>query len=96
MQRLTDLAAPVMTFAREWCDVGPDNSIITKDLYSAYQVWCKETGQKPQAAHMFGKELNDAVPSLTTKGHGVRRTYHGIAMSATGSKLLAEALKAVG
>ena len=95
VQRMTDLAAPVMTFVREWCEVGP-GSIKTKDLYGAYQVWSKETGQRPRAAHMFGKELFDAVPSLTTKGHGVRRTYHGIALSATGSELLAEALKAVG
>jgi putative DNA primase/helicase len=92
IQRMADLAAPIATFAREWCEVGPGRSIKVKELYRAYQAWSKETGQKPQPAHLFGKELHDACPSLVAMGHGHRRTYVGIGLSATGSQLLAESL----
>ena len=93
VQRMADLAAPIATFAREWCEVGPGRSIKVKELYRAYQAWSKETGQKPQPAHLFGKELHDACPSLVAMGHGHRRTYVGIGLSATGSQLLAESLR---
>jgi putative DNA primase/helicase len=93
VQRMADLAAPIATFAREWCEVAPGRSIKVKELYRAYQAWSKETGQKPQPAHLFGKELHDACPSLVAMGHGHRRTYVGIGLSATGSQLLAECLR---
>jgi putative DNA primase/helicase len=93
VQRMADLAAPIATFAREWCEVGPAKSIKVKELCRAYLAWSKETGQKPQPAFLFGKELHDACPTLATKGHGARRTYVGIGLSATGSQLLDEALR---
>jgi putative DNA primase/helicase len=93
VQRMADLAAPVATFVREWCQVSAGKSIKTRELYQAYQAWSKQSGQKAQPAHMFGKELLDAAPTITTKNRGTRRSYVGVALSATGTKLLAEALQ---
>jgi putative DNA primase/helicase len=91
IQRMADLAAPVASFVREWCEVGPHKSIKVRDLFTAYEAWSKQNGQKTQPAHMFGKELLDALPTSTTKGRGTKRAYVGIALSGDGNKLYAEA-----
>jgi putative DNA primase/helicase len=84
---LEDIAAPVGAFLREWCEQGPDARVKTKELHRAYKSWSEETGQKALAAHMFGKELRDFVPTLHTSGVGARRNYVGVALSAEGREL---------
>jgi putative DNA primase/helicase len=90
IEMLAKLAAPVGAFVDEWCKTGPKLTHNVKDFYAAYTMWAKDVGQKPIPAHMFGKELHDVVPTLTSDKKGPRRKYFGITLSADGVDARAE------
>jgi putative DNA primase/helicase len=84
IELLEHLAAPVQAFVSEWCETGPNETITVKRLYQVYRDWADDTGQKVLAKNMFGKELRDVVPTLTTSQSGARRAYVGVGLSEAG------------
>ncbi len=86
IQLLEHLAAPVKAFVDDWCETGHDRRIKVKEAYRAYKDWADDTGQKALPRNMFGKELRDVVPALTTAQAGARRTYVGVGLSEEGQE----------
>lgn len=67
VQTLEDLAAPVVAFVRERCELEPAAIIRKVDLYHAFSAWCNERGDmRPVDAAVFGVDLLAAFPEVRT------------------------------
>jgi putative DNA primase/helicase len=82
---LRELNSPIHGFISEWCDLtDPHAMIMRKELFSAYQRWCKDQGRDhPGTEQQFGQRLSAAYPSLRsirprTDNPGRARFYQGI------------------
>ena len=66
-------------FMRERCVVSPNVWCIFADLYSAYEEWCKESGEEAESKRRFGARLKERgfLPDNGTRNVAVRR---GIAL----------------
>ncbi len=84
---MMDLASPVSTFIRDWCNVtNPTAEIPRQDLFEAWTVWCRQQGRdQPGAQNIFGRDLRAATPGVRqrqTRQEGDRvRVYVGIALT---------------
>jgi putative DNA primase/helicase len=48
------------TFLRECCNQGPQYSATAKNLYTVFQCWCDESGEKrPANQREFGRALTE-------------------------------------
>jgi putative DNA primase/helicase len=61
---MRDLASPVAAFVRECCAVKADLEIARDTLYAAYKSWCEDSEYPKSGKHVFGRDLQAAVPSL--------------------------------
>jgi putative DNA primase/helicase len=63
---LRELNSPIYAFIAEWCDrTDPEARIARRDLFSAYQRWCKEQGREhPGTEQQFGQRLSAAYPTI--------------------------------
>lgn len=82
---IRELNSPIHAFVSEWCDLtDPESRIMRKDLFHAYQRWCKEQGRDhPGTEQQFGQRLSAAYPSLRstrprTNNPSRARFYNGI------------------
>jgi len=77
-------ASPVAEFVRDRCVVRPDECVGAKELYAAWQSWCREQGiDRPGPATAFGQKLRAAKPALAKRrGAGPDRPveYLGIGL----------------
>ena len=44
-------------FLDDCCLLGPEKQVSSKDLYTAYQRWCQEAGEKPLSQIALTKNL---------------------------------------
>ena len=63
---IRELNSPIHAFISEWCDLSdPDARIMRKELFGAYQRWCKDQGRDhPGTEQQFGQRLSAAYPQL--------------------------------
>ena len=71
----------VNDFVAARCQVGSDALIIAKDLYQAYLVWCRETGQDPLPQRSFGMQLTAQGFQRRRRGKG-RHWWTGVGLLA--------------
>jgi phage/plasmid-associated DNA primase len=94
IKALEEAASPIASFVNDWCVVGPNYSIVMKDLYRAWQAYCKEQGDlKPGPFNHFGAALGEVIPSLHRKGRHPNRCYVGVALSEQGDEAFDEAIQ---
>lgn len=83
-QEIRELMSPLHAFLSEWCDTSdPQATITRKDLFNAYQRWCKDQGRDhPGTEQQFGQRMHAAMPHLRCSRPGTDgprpRVYHGI------------------
>lgn len=83
-QEIRELMSPLHAFLADWCDLtDPHATISRRDLFSAYQRWCKEQGRDhPGTEQQFGQRMNAAMPHIRCSRPGTvgtrPRIYHGI------------------
>jgi putative DNA primase/helicase len=75
------MASPVLAFTRDCCNVGPNYTVWSDNLYEAWKAWCHKEGRTITSNRaMFGRDLVAALPTLRRReGEGRRRYYEGIA-----------------
>jgi putative DNA primase/helicase len=85
IQELSDLSSPILAFLRERCTQGPEHTVSTKSLYTAWCQWCEEQGRDyPGNLQSFGRDLRAAVPGLSLVQPGTdwgrQRMYQGVTL----------------
>jgi putative DNA primase/helicase len=61
------LAAPVRAFVRDRCEVKAGVWATLDDLWSEWKEWADDEGRSdPGSKHWFARNLQSAVPGLTT------------------------------
>lgn len=83
VQELADLSSPISAFLRDQCTQGPEHTVSTKLLYTAWCRWCDDQGRDyPGNLQSFGRDLRAAVPGLSLvqpRINGERhRMYQGV------------------
>lgn len=67
---------------------------MMKELFRAWQYYCKEQGDlKPGAFNQFGAALAEVIPALHRRGRNPRRSYVGVALSEQGEEALDDAVQ---
>jgi putative DNA primase/helicase len=70
-------------FLADRCVIGPTHDVLSKDLRTAYEDWCKDAGEEPFNPTMFGRCLNErGFPSARTHRGRVRK---GLALASSTS-----------
>lgn len=87
---LEGLASPIIAFAREKCDLGPDRQISAAMLFEHWRLWCEANGHQPGTAQTFGRNLAAACPEIVVRrprqgGENRPRIYEGITMRRSGT-----------
>jgi putative DNA primase/helicase len=85
IRELEELGSPVRAFVDAECIVGPDQFVVTEDLFRRWCEWCVMNGRtQPGNAQSLGRDLRAAVPSVrrTRPRDGPDRigTYAGIGL----------------
>ena len=87
MDDLLDLSSPLTAFLRECCDVSPERSIATVDLFDCWRRWCERNGRRhPGTLQSFAKNLRATEPNIetvrATQSHGEReRRFNGVGLN---------------
>ena len=71
----------VQRFVDIQCDVGERNLILAKDLYAAFQEWCRDTGQNDVSQRSFGMQLTAMGLQRRRRGRG-KHWWDGIKLIA--------------
>lgn len=76
-------SAPVKTFVRECCSLGPGKSVSMKQLHAQYVQWAEDTSARHHKANQFSRQLRAAFRSIGSErprqDDGTReRHYTGI------------------
>jgi P4 family phage/plasmid primase-like protien len=56
---------PARAYLEENYEADPEGSVDSKDLYTKYCEWCKETGCRPLGDRRFGKEVARKFPTIS-------------------------------
>ena len=87
---MRDLASPVAAFVRECCILQVDLETARDTLYAAYKEWCEDSEYPKLSKHVFGRDLQAAVPALRNKRVGSNkarvRVYGGIGLGSGGEE----------
>jgi putative DNA primase/helicase len=85
---MRDLASPVAAFVRECCILQADLETARDTLYTAYKEWCEDSEYPKSSKHVFGRDLQAAVPTLRNTRVGPTkarvRVYGGIGLGSEG------------
>ena len=65
-------SSPMKQFLENMCDLGPEQTIATKGLFTAWKFWAEAMGYKPGNQATFGKNLLTAIPTVERKREGSR------------------------
>ena len=65
-------------FLGDCCEITPDDKSTTAALYSAYQGWSEDNGERPMGARTFGRELGDRGFSPCRIGAAQARGWQGV------------------
>lgn len=63
---------PARRFLLETYEEDESGEVSTHEVYQLYRKWCEEHGNKPQAAHAFGREIKKVFPKVEPKRWVVR------------------------
>ena len=72
---------PIWQFVAECATIGPNCSVVKRDLYDAYRHWCSDNGRQYVSSSEFGKQLVNSFKGVKAGKEGSgRRTniYVGI------------------
>lgn len=69
LQDLADLSSPVGEFLRERCDIDPEGSAKTTQVYVAWQLWCAAKGMRATGDNVFGRDLLAAASDVHRVRH---------------------------
>ena len=72
----------VQRFVDVQCEVGETNLVLAKDLYSAFQEWCRDTGQNDVSQRSFGMQLTALGLQRRRRGRG-KHWWDGIKLTAS-------------
>jgi len=77
----------VGTFLAECCEFGGRGCTMTRHLFQAYEMWCRESGIEPLSSPLFGKCLGkkSLQPHKTAKGNG----WKGVVLREDGNEFQA-------
>ncbi|WP_066633945.1 phage/plasmid primase, P4 family [Desulfolucanica intricata] len=65
-------------FFEDCCSLNPQAKTTTKDLYSAYEMWCEDNGETPVKKNTFSKMLRERGYESIRIGHSGARGWSGI------------------
>ena len=77
---------PVQRFVDVQCDVGESNLVLAKDLYLAFQEWCRDTGQNDVSQRSFGMQLTGLGFQRRRRGRG-KHWWDGIKLTTSAQTL---------
>jgi putative DNA primase/helicase len=71
----------VARFVAERCHIGGGHlaRVATRDMRAAYESWCRDEGQRPISAQMFGREIRARYGVADARSNG-RRYYTGVTL----------------
>jgi P4 family phage/plasmid primase-like protien len=55
------LSSPMTAFIEDCCEVGPDKSQTTSEVFKAWQLWCQDNGHEVGSTTAFGTRLKAAL-----------------------------------
>jgi len=58
------LSSPLSAFLEDCCDIGPERSQLTKEVYKAWELWCQDNRHEAGSDTSFGTKLRAAVVGL--------------------------------
>lgn len=64
VRQLEDLGAPISSFIRELCEVGPTLSVRKERMYHAWRSWCEDRGLPVSSDPTFARDLLSAQPEI--------------------------------
>jgi putative DNA primase/helicase len=64
-------------FLEEWCEVGPELSVVSSDLFRAYVQWCERASMRPASRRIFSDYLS-SHQFTADKGSKGTRHWHGL------------------
>jgi P4 family phage/plasmid primase-like protien len=66
-------------FLRDECEVGKDYSATFKEVFTRYEEWCEEAGEKPETRRKFNARLKERGPFTDRRsGPGGAYEWHGL------------------
>jgi putative DNA primase/helicase len=74
---LTSLNSAV-EFIESECRKVPGQNVLLKDLFGAYQIWCKNSGYKEMGRNRFADALRCGCKLSVTNGAGNQLTVYGV------------------
>jgi len=85
VEQLEDAASPVLSFLREYCEVGPEKEECVDDIYEAYKEFCERVNQFPSSKNIFCRDFYAALPSSSNvrkRKDGLLKTFmKGVALA---------------
>ena len=86
--------SPISAFLDECCEVDPNKQVAIDDLWTAWQLWCKQTGHHPGSRSKLGTDLRGCLPGIKRTqlrcGGSRPRLYHGLELNDHGKALQEE------
>ncbi len=80
LQHYREESDSVLSFVRDYCELGDTYSTGSTELYNAYKNYCEESGMKPYAHRNLVQTLTTSFPNITKGADtlGKRRMLFGI------------------
>lgn len=82
LAEFTRLSSPLTAFVEDCCEVGPDKSQATTEVFKAWSMWCQENGHEIGSTTAFGTRLKAALVGVdkarVREGGSLVYYYRGI------------------
>ncbi|MBR3624412.1 MAG: DNA primase [Selenomonadaceae bacterium] len=85
LQQYREESDSVLSFVKEYCEMGKDYSVGSTELFNAYKGYCEECGLKPYSQKSLIQQLTANFPGLTrgVDKTGRRRVLSGLKLGET-------------
>ena len=67
LQQYREESDSVLSFVKEFCEMGKDYSVGSTELFNAYKGYCEECGLKPYSHKSFVQQISVAFPNVERK-----------------------------
>lgn len=72
IEQMRRIASPILPFADEHLEIGPDRCVELAKVHDAYVEWCADAKHKPLSRTKFGSAITDAFPGVILRYRGSR------------------------
>jgi putative DNA primase/helicase len=79
------LSSPMTAFIEDCCEIGPDKSQATTEVFKAWQLWCQDNGHEVGSTTAFGTRLKAALVGVdkvrVREGGSLAYYYRGLRLT---------------